>query len=58
MREINFELTDEGQTTKYTVQRDEKNYLLIVQDGPDSCKMRISVDCMKKVMEALGWIIK
>ncbi len=58
MKEINFELTDDGQTTKYTIQRDEKDYLLVVQDGPDSCKMRISLECVKKLMEALAWMIK
>lgn len=60
MKEISFEVPEPSakEPTKYTIRTEPSGAILIIQKGPDSAKMSITVYCAKKLMEALEYVVR
>jgi hypothetical protein len=58
MKEVSFEVYEGKDKIKFTVSREDDGTMTVVQTGSKDGKMVMSLECTKKVMEALAYLIR
>ncbi len=58
MKGLDLDLMDNGTKVKVKIVRDDDDSITVTQDGKNACKLYASIENIKKIMEALAYVIR